>query len=251
MSEHERPANPAEGVSAATQTEWKRLAAREAIRHVPDGAVLGLGSGSTAEIMLVELAQRVRDGLRVGCIATSERTATLAAGLGLSLIGLDDAPALTMSIDGADEVSLPELDLLKGHGGALLREKLVAASSRYRVIIADVTKLVPSLATTQPVPVEVVPFGWRHTAERLASLGCRPALRVLAGNAATTPSVPFVTDGGHYVLDCRFDPLSQPGVMASHIKAIAGVVDHGLFVAMTDRVIVGGPEGVRIYDRRR
>lgn len=251
MGEQERQAVPAGAVNAATQMEWKRLAAHEAVRGVPDGAVLGLGSGSTAEMMLAALSQRIAAGLHVTCVATSERTATLARELGVPLIALDDAPALTMSIDGADEVSLPELDLVKGRGGALLREKLVAASSHYRVIIVDVTKLVPSLATTQPIPVEVVSFGWRHTAERLASLGCHPVLRMLAGSAAAQPLVPFVTDGGHYVLDCQFGPLAQPGFTASQIKAITGVVEHGLFVSMTDRVIVGGPDGVHRYERQR
>lgn len=248
MSEQERQADLRPGpVNAEVQTEWKRLAARAAVQRVPDEAVLGLGSGTTAEIMLAELAQRMRAGLRVTCVATSERIAVLATGYGIPLITLDDAPALTMSIDGADEVSLTELDLIKGRGGALLREKLVAASSRYRVIIVDATKLVPSLATTHPIPVEVVPFGWRHTAERLAALECRPVLRMLGGAANAAP---FVTDGGHYVVDCQFGPQTQPGVVASQIKAITGVVEHGLFVALTDRVIVGGPDGVRIYDRR-
>ena len=250
MSEQERPAGVQPGtVSAETQTEWKRLAARTAVQGVPDGAVLGLGSGTTAEIMLVELAQRVRAGLRVTCVATSERIATLATGYGLPLIALDDAPALTLSIDGADEVRLPDLDLIKGWGGAMLREKLVAASSRYRVIIVDATKLVSTLATTRPTPVEVIPFGWRHTAERLAALGCRPTLRLRTGAAGTAPT-PFITDGGHYVVDCQFGPLAQPDATASQIKAITGVVEHGLFIGLTERVIVGGPDGVRVYDRQ-
>ena len=250
MSEQQREATHGGGVDAATQTEWKRQAAYRAVQGVPDGAILGLGSGTTAEIMVAELAQRIRAGLRVTCVATSERTATVAAGMGLALIALDDAPALTMSIDGADEVSLPALDLVKGRGGALLREKLVAASSRYRVIVADATKLVSSLASTQPIPVEVVPFGWRHTAERLAALGARPALRMLPG-AAGAASSPFVTDGGHYILDCAFDPLAQPGAVAERIKALPGVVDHGLFIGMTERVIAGSPGGVQVYDRGR
>lgn len=238
-------------VSAATQMEWKRLAAQEAVWGVPDGALLGLGSGTTAEIMLAALAERMRAGLRVTCVATSERIATLALELGIPLIALDDAAALTLSIDGADEVSVPALDLIKGRGGALLREKLVASSSRYRVIIVDATKLVSSLASTQPVPVEVVPFGWRHTAERVAALGCRPVLRALVGAPENAAPTPFVTDGGNYVLDCAFGPLARPGDTASALKAIAGVVEHGLFVGMTDRVIVGSGDGVRIYDRRQ
>lgn len=254
MSEREQIGTPGGMPGAETIAEWKRLAARAAVAAVPDGAVLGLGSGSTAELMLAELAERVRQGLHITGVPTSERTRALAVSAQLPIVELDAAPTLTMSIDGADEVLLPALHLVKGRGGALLREKLVASSSAFRVIIVDASKLVPSLATHAPIPVEVVPFGWRHTAARLAALGCQPILRPAATTAsATVPenqdAAPFTTDGGNYVLDCAFGPLAQPDIIAQHIKAITGVVDSGLFIGMTERVYVGAADGVHVYDR--
>lgn len=229
-------------------------AARAAVAAVPDNIVLGLGSGTTSELMLQALAQRVRVGLRVVGVPTSERTRDIASSLGIPVANLDDVGMLDMSIDGADEVSLPTLDLIKGHGGALLREKLIAAASRYRVIIVDASKLVRELGTIGPVPVEVIPFGWKHTAERVVALGGRPKLRPapLAVASATSPAgspTPYVTDGGNYILDCDFGPIADPAPLAARIKALVGVVDSGLFVGMTERVYVGGPSGVQVYSR--
>jgi ribose 5-phosphate isomerase A len=224
----------------------KLAAAHAAVETIPDGAVIGLGSGTTAEIMLQELGARVRAGLHVTGVASSERTATLAASLGIPLTDLDSVEALTLSIDGADEVMLPHLHLVKGRGGALLREKLVAAASRFRIILVDSSKVVTTLATHFPIPVEVVPFGWRHTAGRITALGGQPILRPMAKGPVETP---FVTDGGNYVLDCRFGPLEQPEALAEQLKTTVGVVEHGLFIGLTDRVYVGDPERVRIYDR--
>lgn len=234
------------GPSAETIRVWKRAAASAAVAAVPDGAYLGLGSGTTAELMLEELAGRVRAGLRMVGVPTSERTRALAAAHGIPLAGLDDVPRLDMSIDGADEIVLPGLDLIKGRGGALLREKLIAAASNFRVIVGDATKLVPSLALYHPIPVEVVPFGWQHTAQRLLALGARPERRRLAPDAAAAP---FVTDGGHYLLDCVFPPVAEPAVLAAELKAITGVVEHGLFVAMTDRAYIADADGLRVLDR--
>lgn len=231
------------------QNDHKTAAARAAVAGVPDGAIIGLGSGTTAEIMLGELAARVREGLRVTGVPTSERTRTLAASLGIPLVELDAVDALTLSIDGADEVTLPRLDLIKGRGGALLREKLTATASRFRIIIVDATKLVPALATTQPVPVEIVPFGWRHTAGRLAALGAEPVLRLMGDVTAGDDQPPFLTDGGNYILDCRFAATIQPDTLAQQIKAMPGVVEHGLFVDMTERVYVAGADGVQVYNK--
>ena len=228
--------------------QWKRLAARAAAAEVTDGAVVGLGSGSTAEFFLDELAARVRQGLRVTGVPTSERTRGLAAGLGIPLLALNDAPPMDMSVDGADEVTLPGLALIKGRGGALLREKLVAAFSRRRLIIVDASKLVGTLGAEHPLPVEVIPFGWVQTARRLAALGLRPDRRMApATGQDTTP--PFVTDNGDYILDCATGPIADPAALAQAIKGLVGVVEHGLFVGMTERVIAAGPEGVRAYDR--
>lgn len=237
---------PREGGGSDSATNWKREAARAAVAEVPDGAIVGLGSGTTAELMLEELAGRVRQGLRVTGVPSSERTRTLAARLGIPLLELNDAPYLDLSIDGADEVTVPELALVKGRGGALLREKLVAAASRKRIIIVDSSKLVSALGAQHPLPVEVIPYGWVHTARRLVSLGLRPVRR-MAPDAA--PGTPYLTDSGNYILDCGSGPISDPAGMAVAIKGQVGVVEHGLFVGMTERVIAAGPEGVRVFDR--
>jgi ribose 5-phosphate isomerase A len=230
--------------------EWKRLAARVAVAAIPDGAIVGLGSGTTSEIMVEELAARVAGGLRVTGVPTSERIREIAGRLGIVLADLNAVDTLTLSIDGADEVALPRLDLIKGLGGALLREKLIAAASRFRVIIVDASKLSTGTLARHAVPAEVVPFGWRHTAGRLVALGGRPLLRrALDADPADPNAAPFVTDGGHYILDCAFGSLAQPDLLAAHLKAMVGVVEHGLFIGMTERVYVGGPEGVRVYDR--
>lgn len=227
---------------------WKREAARVAVAEVPDGAIVGLGSGTTAEMMLDELAGRVRQGLRVTGVPSSERTQALAASLGIPLLALTDAPYLDLSIDGADEVTVPELALVKGRGGALLREKLVAVTSRRRIIIVDSSKLVSALGARHPLPVEVIPYGWVHTAQRLAGLGLRPARRMQA-EGVTGVAAPYLTDNGNYILDCETGPIGDAVELAAAIKAQVGVVEHGLFVSMTERVIAAGPEGVRVFDR--
>ena len=245
------------GDAPQLQETWKLAAARAAVAAVPDGCVLGLGSGTTAELMVHALAERVRSGLRVVGVPTSERTRRLAASLGIPIAEFDDVATLDMSIDGADEVLLPTLDLIKGRGGALLREKLIAAASRDRVIIVDTSKLVCELGSQSPVPIEVTPFGWRHTAARVAALGTQPRLRLADTPPATSTgspapaNTPFVTDGGNYVLDCAFGPITAPAPLAAQIKAVTGVVDHGLFVGMTERVYAAGPDGVRVYTRPR
>ncbi len=240
------------GASDEQARAAKLAAARAAVAMVPEGAVVGLGSGSTAELMLQELAVRVRQGLQIRGVPTSERTRELATSLGIALLDLDAAPPLDLSIDGADEVALPGLDLIKGHGGALLREKLVAASSRMRIIIVDTSKVVTALGQRHSLPVEVAPFGWTQTARRLATLGCQPTLRIVpsAARDATGQTMPYLTDGGHYILDCATGPIGDPVALAQAIKAQVGVVEHGLFVGMTERVVAGDSAGVRVYDRQ-
>ncbi|MGH2505269.1 MAG: ribose 5-phosphate isomerase A, partial [Ktedonobacterales bacterium] len=207
-------------VDQATQTAWKRAAAEAAVREVPDGAIVGLGTGSTAEQLLHALAARVREGLRLRGVATSERTQTLAQSLGIPTASLDEVDHLDLSFDGADEVTLPTLDLLKGRGGALLREKLVAASSRYRIILVDATKLVQTLGVGTVIPVEVETFGWRHTAARLAAPGCRITRRALADGGAAATDAPFISDCGHYILDLVYEnPSSDINAIAARIKA--------------------------------
>lgn len=227
---------------------WKRAAAQAAVeREITDGMIVGLGSGSTADLMLEALAERIRQGMRVTGVATSERTRAEAQRLGIPLAELDDVLTLHLSIDGADEVTLPALDLIKGRGGALLREKLVAVTSQRRIIIVDESKIVDALASQHPVPVEVDRFGWRHTSGRIATLGATIQRRMASG--ATTQNAPFISDGGHYVLDCWFGPIAHTSALAQHLKAITGVIDHGLFVGMTERVYIAGASGVQIHDR--
>jgi len=243
---------PSGGTSEAQQMAWKRAAAMAAAAAVPEGCVLGLGSGSTAELMLEALAARVRQGLRVTGVATSERTRALAVAHGIPLMRLDDAATLDMSIDGADEVILPTLHVVKGRGGALLREKLVAAASRQRVIIVDDTKVVRALGEHDPLPVEVVDFGWTHTARRLAALGLRAERRMLPTDPATNaPARPFFSDTGNYILDCDSGAIADPASLAQAIKAQLGVVEHGLFIGMTERVYIGDASGVRTADAVR
>lgn len=227
---------------------WKRAAAQAAVeRDVADGMTIGLGSGTTADLMLEALAERVRQGLHVTGVATSERTRGEAQRLNIPLAELDDVVTLHLSIDGADEVILPSLDLIKGRGGALLREKLVAVTSRRRIIIVDESKIVSALASQHPIPVEVDCFGWRHTAARLATLGATVQQRMAPTGGAL--DAPFISDGGNYVLDCWFGPILDAASIAARIKALTGVIDHGLFVGMTERVYIAGSGGVQVYDR--
>lgn len=241
------------GGQATNQAAWKRAVAEAAVHEIADGATIGLGTGSTSEQMIYALAERVRQGLRVRAVASSERTQALASSLGIPMVALDEVDQIDISIDGADEVTLPDLDLIKGRGGALLREKIMALSSRYRIILVDITKLVPELGAGTTIPVEVEMYGWRHTAERLATPGCRVIRRPLKpGATGDGPDAePFITDGGHYTLDLIFDSPPEIPALAARLKATVGVVEHGLFLGMTDRVYIGGYDGVRHVDRPR
>ncbi len=224
----------------------KRAAAEHALEYVRDGTVLGLGSGSTAEIFLAGLAERVRQGLGVVAVPTSERTAALARAAGIPLSSLDQEPRLAVTVDGADEIDPATLALIKGRGGALLREKLVAAASDQEIIVADDSKLVSRLGERRPVPVEVVRFGWQQTARRLERLGCSVNLRI--GDDTPTP---FVSDEGHLLLDCAFGPIPDPAKLASEIKSIVGVVEHGLFIGLTHRVVIGCADWVQVLEAPR
>jgi ribose 5-phosphate isomerase A len=226
------------------QDTLKHEAAERALAYVEDGMVLGLGSGTTAQHMITLLGQRVAAGLRVRAVATSERSAAQARSLGIEVVTLDDVPRLDVTIDGADEIDLRTFGLIKGRGGALLREKIVARASNLLIIVADETKIVPRLGVHMPVPVEVVPFGWRQTAQALAALGVTPSLRWTEHH-----DMPYLTDGGHYILDCACEPLAGPDALAQAIKAITGVVESGLFLGMAGRIIVAGAAGVQVYEQ--
>ena len=220
--------------------ELKRAAALRAIEEVADGMVIGLGTGSTAAFVVEGLALRVAQGLRVVGIPTSERTAAQARRLGISIATFAEHQRLDLTIDGADEVQLGTLDLIKGLGGALLREKIVAAASDRLVIVVDQEKLVEQLGEHTPVPVEVTPFGWQATAVSLAKLGCAPERRYTVGEQ------PYVTDGGNFILDCRFGPLADPRAVEKAIALTVGTVESGLFVERSSMVVVASPTGVEV-----
>jgi ribose 5-phosphate isomerase A len=218
----------------------KRLAALRAIEEVKDGMVVGLGTGSTAAHVVEGLAARVAHGLRVVGIPTSERTAAQARRLGIPTATFAEHQRLDLTIDGADEVQLGSLDLIKGLGGALLREKIVAAASDRLVIVVDQEKLVERLGEHTPVPVEVTQFGWQATATALAKLGCLPERRY------TTSEQPYVTDGGNFILDCRFGPLADPDIAEQQLAMTVGTVESGLFVGRTSVVVVASNTGVEV-----
>jgi ribose 5-phosphate isomerase A len=215
------------------------MAAESAADEVKAGMIVGLGTGSTAVFATQALGQRVQEeGLDITGIPTSRHTEELAKGVGIKLTSLDEHAQIDLTIDGADEVEQGPLNLIKGYGGALLREKIVASATRRLIIIADQSKLVEKLGTNHRVPVEVVPFGWRVTARRLEKLGSKPELRVNPDGS------PFVTDGGHYILQCNFGAIENPAAIAEELDHVVGVVEHGLFIRMAAEVRLGGPAGV-------
>lgn len=219
----------------------KRDAAYAAVdRYVESGTVVGLGTGTTATFVVMRIGELLAGGELRGVrgIPTSERTAALAREVGVPLLTLSEArPRLT--IDGADEIS-PDLGVLKGRGGALLREKIVAfASETGLVVVADGSKPVEVLGSTGPLPVEVEPFGWKATLEALSALGCEPVLRMDRAD----PEHPFVTDGGHYTADCAFPSIPDPASLEAEIKRIPGALECGLFVGLARAAVVARSEG--------
>lgn len=219
---------------------WKQAAAESAAAQVSNGMIVGLGSGSTAAFAVQALGRRTREGLRITGIPTSERTAALARSLEIPLSTLDEHPKIDVTIDGADEVETGSLNLIKGHGGALLREKIVAEASERLVIVVDQTKIVDRLGTRESVPVEVIPFGWQAAALKIRDLGAHPLLR------KGPDGEPFKSDGGHYILDCAFGPIASAQSLADALDHIVGVVEHGLFIALTSEVRVGADDEVRV-----
>jgi ribose 5-phosphate isomerase A len=224
--------------------QLKQQAAEYAVQFVKSGMVVGLGHGSTAIFAVCRIAQLLREGqlqdiLGVPCSLHVEEDARQ---LGIPLTTLDEHPVVDLTIDGADEVD-PDLNLIKGGGGALLREKIVAQASRREIIVVDESKLSPALGTHWPVPVEVIPFGWRSQAAYLESLGARPVLRQNANGTS------FKTDHGNLILDCHFGPISDPAQLAVCLGERAGIVEHGLFLGLATDVIVAGVEGIRHLKR--
>ena len=217
----------------------KRAAAARAIEEIEDGMVVGLGSGSTAEIAVELLAAR---RLRIVGVPTSERTAQLARNLGLALATLDEHPQLDLVIDGADQVERGTLNLVKGLGGALLREKIVASAARRMIVMVDDSKLVDRLGGHTPLPVEIVAYGWRSTVSRLERIGLHPTLR---GGTEH----PLVTDGGNHIADCAIDVIDDPTRLEVKLSGLVGVIETGLFIGLASRVIVAGARGVEVIER--
>jgi ribose 5-phosphate isomerase A len=225
-------------------TPLKQKAAERAAEFVESGMVVGLGHGSTAIFAVRRIAQllcedQLQDILGVPC---SRQVEGEAQRLGIPLTTLDEHSIVDLTIDGADEVD-PQLDLIKGGGGALLREKIIAQASRREIIVVDESKLSPALGTHWPVPVEVVPFGWRSQAVYLEALGARLVLR------QNTDGTPFKTDQGNLILDCHFGPISQPAQLAARLSERAGIVEQGLFLGLATDVIVASDQGIRHLKR--
>jgi ribose 5-phosphate isomerase A len=228
--------------------ELKRQAAARALEHVRDGMKLGLGTGSTAKHFVELLGERVRAGLDVIGVPTSEATLADAARCGIPLTTLDDIDRLDLTVDGTDEID-PSLNLIKGGGGALLREKIVAAASDRMIVIADDSKWVEVLGRF-PLPVEVVPFGLAATrraiSEAIAQSGNSGQMMLRKGRDGHV----FVTDGGHWIIDAHLGRIADAGRLAGLLASIPGVVEHGLFVGLASMAILAGPRGIRVVERR-
>jgi ribose 5-phosphate isomerase A len=213
----------------------KDAAAARAVAEIRSGMTVGLGTGSTAAFAVKRLGARVREGLRIRGVPTSEGTRALAAAEGIPIVSLDDVDMIDVAIDGTDEAD-GNLDLIKGGGGALLREKVVAGLAKRFIVIADQNKLVPTLGAF-PLPVEIVPFARAVVARSAATLGCEPSLRLGRDGR------PFVTDNGNHILDCRFGRITDAAAIAARLDATPGVAEHGLFLGMAEILVLGQADG--------
>ena len=225
----------------------KREAAARALEYVRGGMRLGLGTGSTAKHFVDLVGERVRAGLDVICVPTSEFTRKQAQGLGVPVTTLDEVPELDLTVDGADEIA-HDLSLIKGGGGALLREKIVAAASKQMVVIADESKWVPILGKF-PLPIEVNQFGLTATKRTVEAALAATGSPGPCALRCTPDGHPFVTDGGHLILDAGLSRIPDPGLLAARLCAIPGVVEHGLFIGMADVAILAGSHGIRVVER--
>ncbi len=229
-------------ISETARVALQRATGEHAATYVQEGMIVGLGTGSTAVFAIAALAARVAQGLHIRAIPTSKASAAQARAGGIPLTTLNTHPAIDVTIDGADEVD-PDMNVIKGRGGALLREKIVASATTRQVIIVDETKMVRRLGERMPLPVEIVPFGWKRTTSALASFGLVPTLR-RAGSA------PFRSDNGNYIVDCALPPTFALHDLAAAIKATVGVVEHGFFLGLTHTVVVGTPAGIEVRGRQ-
>ncbi len=221
----------------------KQKAGEEAAKRVSTGQRIGLGTGSTVRYFLEALGRRLAEGnlSDIVGVPTSERTETLAHSLSIPLTTLEETPVLDLCVDGADEVD-PQLNLIKGLGGALLREKIVVSASRYFIVIVDKAKLVKKLGQDCPVPVEVLPFGWNIAAEQIKAIGGKPVLRMENHS-------PYKTDQGNHILDCHFQAIGNPRELGQQLDSFPGVLGHGLFVSFANEAIIGTPDGVEVLKR--
>ena len=222
------------------QDLYKKAAAEQAVEYVEDGMVLGLGSGTTVYWMLKRLGELVDQGLNIKGIPSSLRTAGWAEEFGISLTDFSEVETLDLAIDGADEID-PAFQLTKGGGGSLVREKLVNAHAKQVIIIADQSKMVDRLGKF-PLPVEVLQFAWKRTADKIEALGAKPVLRERDGEV-------FVSNNGNYILDCAFESIEDPRALHNQLKLLLGVVETGLFIDMTDKVILAGPDGAQVINK--
>jgi ribose 5-phosphate isomerase A len=219
--------------------ELKKMAAERAVRYIKDGMAIGLGTGSTTRYAIEEIGKLVKEGIKIIGIPTSIKTEKIASRFGISISELDDQIDLT--IDGADEVDA-KLNLIKGKGGALLREKMVARNSKREIIIVDESKMATILSL--PLPIEIAKFGWRATKRRIEELGGKANLR-------KDKNAPFITDNGNYIIDCDFGEISEPKKLSEKINLIPGVVENGLFINMADEVIIGTRKGIKIKKKKK
>ena len=222
--------------------ELKKLAGEESVKYIKDGMIVGLGTGSTVEYTLKKLGEKVKDGLKIQGIPTSIHTKRIAKEVNIPLTTLDENPEIDLTIDGADEVD-SYLNLIKGGGGALTREKIIAFNSKKVIIVIDDSKVVKALGIDFPLPVEVIKFGWTSTKKTLEGFGCEVKLREIMENE------PFITDNGNYILDCEFERIENPEQLEMDINLIPGVVENGLFIGLVNEVIVGGKQGVMTLDK--
>ena len=224
------------------EQEMKKQAAEKAVQYIEKGMTVGLGTGSTVEFAVKKLGELVKNGLDIKGIPTSLKTKRLATELKIPLIELDDRTEIDITIDGADEVD-SNLNLIKGGGGALTREKIIAYHSKKVIIIVDETKIVKGLGCDSFLPVEVTKFGWLATKKALEELGCTGELRKIMDEA-------FITDNQNYIIDCDFGKITEPEALEKEINNIPGVLENGLFIGLADEVIVGSKQGIMTLERQ-
>lgn len=220
--------------------DLKRMAAEKAVTYIRDGQTVGLGTGSTAALAIEALGRMVKEGLRIRGVPTSLASDRQAKRLGIPIVDLNDVDNIDLTIDGADQIT-PSFEMIKGGGGALTREKLVAHSTKVEVIVIDEGKLVSQLGDGFKLPVEVLSFAWRKALRELADLGCKPTLRLDA-------QLPFVTDNCNYIIDCDFGVIANAQSLERQIKLLPGIVESGLFVGLAKRMVIGTSKGIEVRD---